>query len=132
MRLVAGVVALCACNQVLGLHGVSERDATPIDAPFACPPIGTAPRFSPLIHQYSSQNCFGLVRLSSGFAMASCETPNFLAQVSESHDDGPLEPTNLVSTPSSEFDRPRPSPDGALLLVMHVLTSGPSFPQIEQ
>jgi hypothetical protein len=54
---VAVSVALCACDNVFGLHQTQPLlfDAkyfdAPIDAPFACPPTGTVPQFSSLLHQ---------------------------------------------------------------------------------
>jgi hypothetical protein len=63
MRGLALVLVLGAgCNEVLGLSSTRAIDAgfydAQIDAPFACPPTGTTPRFSRLLHQAVVQPVF--------------------------------------------------------------------------
>ena len=71
MRLVITVLLLGACDRALGIKATQLWDATPPDAPFACPPIGTTPRFSPGIHQLP-QSCDHYVTTPGGLAMARC------------------------------------------------------------
>ena len=55
MHRVAILIGLCACNQIFSLTQTQPIDArifdVGIDAPFSCPPIGTVPQFSVLLHQ---------------------------------------------------------------------------------
>lgn len=79
MRGAVLVVAVCGCNQALGLHQTKELDAhvsffdAPTDAPFTCPPTGTAPAFSPLFHQLPITGCYDYtLSASADLAVAVC------------------------------------------------------------
>jgi hypothetical protein len=54
-RLGLAVLAVAGCNQAFGLDRTQPVDAryfdAPIDAPFACPPLGETPAFSPSFQQ---------------------------------------------------------------------------------
>jgi hypothetical protein len=68
------LVVLCACNQVLGLHGTH---LPPPDAPPACPDFGTPPQFSFVLTQIGSKFCTDYTEsASAGLAMALCLEPN--------------------------------------------------------
>jgi hypothetical protein len=61
---------LAACNQVYDL----DATVLPHDAPFACPPIGTTPQFSPMLHQAVVQRCsYYSFAQSARLAIAVCE-----------------------------------------------------------
>jgi hypothetical protein len=126
MRWCLAAVALCACNQVLGIRETKERDASisffdaPLDAPFACPPIGTAPEFSRLFHQQVLQDCNNYnISAGTGRAVADCQEP--AAQVSQ----GGVGDTTLTPIPGLGTQgtvrtyEPRISPEGDELLVHH-------------
>jgi hypothetical protein len=120
------LVALAACNQVLGLDDLHDRTA-PIDAPFACPPIGTTPVFSPIIHQSFVELCYEYARFSTGLAVGMCKvglSGAYLA--SQGMGDGPLTPI-----PGLDFvyDDPRPTPDGTLMLAVHNAGAAPTVEQ---
>ena len=128
-----GWLALSACNQTLGLHDVTLQDAIPIDAPFACVPIGTTPRFSPVIHELIDQDCDDYLQLSSGLAMGTCYfSGDADGSVSEGQGDSPLDRSSLVNMPKSTYRTPRPSPDGDLMLVTHAITTNVTFLRVEQ
>src|SRR5689334_19586163 len=76
MRRSCSVLLLVGCNQVYGLDPTRASDAAyfdaPIDAPYACPPIGTPPRFSRSFAQVVAQNCNNYTVSISGRALARC------------------------------------------------------------
>src|SRR5690349_8436389 len=89
-----GLAALCGCNQILGLsptQALPPVDAqyfdAPADAPFSCPPIGTAPHFSRVLHQIQ-QDCTDFTA-SSDWAVGYCYTDRY--QISQGPPDGPFE-----------------------------------------
>src|SRR5258708_5638643 len=68
------VLALCACNRILGLGDLDVRDPhfdALVDAQPYCPPFGTLPRFSPVLREYVDENCAGY-ETSATVAVASC------------------------------------------------------------
>jgi hypothetical protein len=68
------LLALCACNRILGLDDLGVRapyiDA-PLDAQPYCPPFGTPPRFSPVLHEVIDQRCVGY-ETSATIVVAEC------------------------------------------------------------
>lgn len=120
---VVWLAALCGCNQILGLDptvALPPADAqyfdAPSDAPFTCPPAGTLPLFSPVLHQIQ-QNCRFYSR-SADWATAECrDTPTRIAQGAP---DGPftsiggLEDVNPFS-----YENPQLSPEGDELFVRY-------------
>jgi hypothetical protein len=115
------LLALAACNQVFGLHESRERDGgqydAPLDAPFACPPIGgTPPSFSPLLHQVIVEDCRDYSISPSGRAIALCSN-----RVAEGPRDELLMPLIEISTmPGSSLFTPRLSPDGQMIIFHEV------------
>jgi hypothetical protein len=94
--------ALAACDQAFGLKqtgvvgGIDARyfDA-PADAPYVCPPIGTAPTFAPSLTEGIAQNCTSYSHSASGgadHAMAWCDA----TAVFDGPSGGPLTKTSLV------------------------------------
>ena len=79
------VLLLCGCNQVFGLQETGQLDAAffdaPADAPYACPPLGTAPRFAPQLTQFLVQRCDGYSGVTSGRAGASCKDGDGIERV---------------------------------------------------
>jgi hypothetical protein len=79
------VLLLCGCNQVFGLKETGQLDAAffdaPADAPYACPPLGTAPRFAPQLTQFLVQRCDGYSVVTSGRAVASCKDGDGIERV---------------------------------------------------
>ncbi len=124
MRL--GIVALCGglgCNQVFGISETKPVDAAPIidaqyfdapiDAPFACPPIGTPPQFSPSMHALP-QRCENY-SASSDHAVAYCHD---LARVAQGPVDGPFTTISaLVPVADISYAGPRLAPEGDRLVV---------------
>lgn len=76
MRRSASLLLLVGCNQVYGLDATRASDAAyfdaPFDAPYACPPIGTPPRFSRSFEQVVAQNCNNYTVSIAGRAFARC------------------------------------------------------------
>jgi hypothetical protein len=76
MRRSCSVLLLVGCNQVYGLDPTRASDAAyfdaPPDAPYACPPIGTPPRFSRNFEQVVVQNCNNYTVSITGRALARC------------------------------------------------------------
>jgi hypothetical protein len=121
------LVALCACNSILGLGDVRDR-AAPSDAPFACPPIGTTPQFSPVIHQSSVHvYCNSYERFASRYALGMCQTDPAYSEfvVSESFGDAALVPiTTFDGLPTTEsIAQAYVSPDGNLMVLSHTIVN---------
>ncbi len=77
MRWAVLVGALAGCNQVFALKPTSQIDAryfdAPTDAPAVCPNDGTAPVFSPTLHQVFAQDCDGYtISPAAGLGVAVC------------------------------------------------------------
>jgi len=112
----------CACNQV---HGLDQTgliyDTPPIDAPWACPAIGTMPTFSRQLHQLPGRGCRQYTfSPKTKRAVALCY-PNGVGANKESFvGEGPLddELTPALSSPEP-FENPRLTPDGQRLYVSH-------------
>jgi hypothetical protein len=118
-----GLAVLCGCNQILGLESTGALAPTdarffdaPPDAPFACPPVGTLPQFSRVLHQIQ-QDCRFYTR-SAGWATAVCrDTPRPIAQGAP---DGPFESiAELASTFPFTYENPQLAPEGDELFVRY-------------
>jgi hypothetical protein len=128
------LVALCGCNSVLGVHSTEKRDAAmpyydaPFDAPFACPPLGTAPRFTNVLRQAVFQDCTDYTTsAAAGLAVASCSNA-----ISAGPIDMPLTVIVPLST-SVQYYRPRLSPEGdAILMFVYDTTSGQHFEEFRE
>jgi hypothetical protein len=126
MRLL--VVFACGCNAILGLHDDYTRrppsDAqvfdTPADAPFTCPPLGTAPAFRPAVHPLPIVDCFDYsFSQSAGLAIANCTTTPgaIFGTVGEGAIDSAVSLAATVDDPSTyEYFQPRLAADGDELI----------------
>jgi hypothetical protein len=112
------VLALCACNRVLGLGDVGVRDAQLFDGladaqPY-CPALGDAPTFSATFHQIIDENCHYYTTSSAGLALALCA-----GEMSQGPTDAKLVlaqgfPANTISISQAN---PRISPEGDIAYV---------------
>ncbi|MDB4954788.1 MAG: hypothetical protein JWO36_2357 [Myxococcales bacterium] len=117
-----GVFVLCSCNQVFSLNATRQIDAephqffdAPVDAPFTCPPIGTAPQFSNLLHQVIPQDCSDYtISASANRALGACLSP-WGAAIAQGTVDGDL--TVIIPTDTIQRYRPRLAPEGDTMLV---------------
>jgi hypothetical protein len=116
-----GLIALCGCNQILGLsptEALPPIDAqyfdAPADAPFACPPPGTAPQFSRVLHQIQ-QDCTDFTT-GAGWAVAYCYAGGY--QISQGPPDGPFVPIDgFQQGGAQQYTEPRLVPEGDRLVV---------------
>lgn len=126
---VALLAALAGCNSIFDLRPTQQLDAAyfdaPLDAPYACPMIGSAPAFSAALHQHLLQDCAGYASAADGTVVASCVTNlggNRGVYQGESGQE--LQPAAGIPLPDAGggdgYDLPRISPDGQRLLVRHV------------
>jgi hypothetical protein len=115
------LVMLCGCNQLFALHETKQvtSDAqyfdAPVDAPFACPPIGTTPRFATNPHQLAYADCFEYqLSADAGFALVTC-----IGQISQGPPAGPFVPVaDLASDATSIRQDAWLSPEGDQLVVL--------------
>lgn len=130
MRLAAAFTFLCGCNQIFGLEptqAIPTNDApyfdAPVDAPFACPPPGSFPTFSRLLHQIP-EHCNGYESsTAAGVATAMCPA-GLVAQISLGTLDGQFSPVGTFEQVGMDrLDQPRLAPDGDLLFVRNWNTS---------
>jgi hypothetical protein len=125
-RLAVVVVIAAGCDSVFGLDPTQPltRDAqqfdAPIDAPFACAPIGSTPQFSTLVHQVFHQDCRDYAfSTSAGFAVASCQDALFATQFASGPIDHPLPLVSISLTPSdAQINRVWLAPAGDELFVL--------------
>ena len=73
----SALLALCACDRLLGLHANAPADASDaafFDGPisYTCPPIGTTPSYYTDLRQVVAQQCDRYAASSSGLALARC------------------------------------------------------------
>ncbi|NVB82701.1 MAG: hypothetical protein HOV81_30270 [Kofleriaceae bacterium] len=123
MRFVVAALLLCGCNQVFGLNPTEALPPTdaqyfdaPPDAPFTCPPAGTLPQFSPVLHQIQ-QNCRFYTR-SADWATAECrDMPTRMAQGAP---DGPFASIGgLEDDFPFTYENPQLAPEGDELFVRY-------------
>ena len=119
MRFAVVALAACGCNQVFGLEqtiGPSVYFDAPVDAPFACPPVGQTPQFSRLLHQIP-QRCSELsASLIADQAIAMCFEPTM--QIAQGTAVGPLEQIAGFETVNRiHYDAPRLMPDGDQVII---------------
>jgi hypothetical protein len=114
------LLALCACNRVLGVTDVDRTDARLFDAlpdaqPYCPTTTGVVPRFSTTLHQVIDQYCLEY-ETSASFAIAMCQSP-LGTVVSQGPLDMPLQPiTGLPAlVPNHLWQNPRISPEGDVL-----------------
>ncbi|NVB77163.1 MAG: hypothetical protein HOV81_02105 [Kofleriaceae bacterium] len=122
--------ALAGCNSIFDLRPTQQIDAAyfdaPVDAPYACPMLGTAPTFAASLHQYVLQECEGYSVAANGRAAASCGgmAAGSYRAVYVGEPDQMLQPATGIPLPSAgeadSYDLPRISPDGEKLLVRHI------------
>lgn len=113
MRRVLLVAAtLGGCNQVFGIQRTGEMPPTdaqyfdaPADAPFACPPLGTTPRFSRLLHQIP-QDCREYT-FGDGWAVAQCQLGLFQGPL-----DATLSSVDEINALGGNLRAPRLFPEG--------------------
>ena len=122
---------VCGCDQVFGLQLPHEADArlqffdAPGDAPFACPPIGSTPQFSALVHPVISQDCVEYTSSpSAALATAYCNGSAGGGSIGE----GPVDHAmiaipNLVAT-AATYLHPRLAPEGDQLFTERYGASG--------
>jgi hypothetical protein len=122
MRLQWGLLALCACNELFGIdktRAVSRTDAM-VDAPFTCPPIGTAPVFLTNPQQFVRQSCL-LYQYSSDADLAIADCSGNLSQGAIG---GPMTPiADLASSGSTIRQAAWIDPEGDQLIVQEQDTS---------
>ena len=123
------LVLLAGCNRIFGVSLVVERDAafydTHVDAPFTCPPIGTAPTFDHgHLVQVLAQTCGLYSQSEDGTrALALCDE----GRISEGAADGSLlaPAPGLEGASNISYRSPRLGPDGMTATVVR-LTADPS------
>jgi hypothetical protein len=124
-RSALALLVMVGCNDVFGLRSTVALDAqyfdAPIDAPYACPMLGTAPAFEPALHQRGLENCREYVTTRAGHGFAKCRDIATVG-IFEGPIDGPMTLAAGVPTQAGihDYDTPRPSPDGERLLVREV------------
>lgn len=104
------------CNQVLGIRHTRPLDGPPIDAPFACPQLGTmAPRFAPGVHGIPAGEC-AYYTTNGTRAVAVCGGAQ---PIYEGPIDAQLAPAVGVAGPatSQAVDHPHLTSEGDELLV---------------
>ncbi len=111
---------LCGCSSIFGLdRAVRRLDAqpsdAPVDAPYACPPIGTPPRFGTTLRPAGVGDCYDYsIGTAANVAMAMCNSaPSFGAV------DQPLLPIALSGVTGTVI-RPMLAPEGDQALVTSV------------
>jgi hypothetical protein len=119
------LVVLCACNQVLGIHGTH---LPPPDAPPACPDLGTPPQFSLELTQIGSKYCHDYTEsASAGLAMALCLEPaNVYVETGPIGGDLAIA-TGIVADQGYTNQYPRLSADGDEALVGAASADGTSL-----
>jgi hypothetical protein len=121
----AGALLVVGCNRIFGISetgSLPPADAidaayfdAPADAPFECPPIGTAPQFSRQLNQIIQQ-CVEYSLSTTGRAAGLCY--DGVSQVSEGPSDGPLMPiAGLEQDSELHIDYVRYAPEGDELFV---------------
>lgn len=113
------VLLLCGCNQIYGLKETGQQDAAffdaPADAPYACPAIGTTPRFAPQLTQFLVQRCESYSVVKSGRAVARCKDDNETDRVFVGNVGERLEPAVGVDMLGATM--PRLTQDGEHLVI---------------
>lgn len=119
------VLLVCGCNQVFGLRDTRVVDAAyfdaPVDAPFACPPSGTALHVSPIVHQLDVLLCKDFIVAGDRAAGWCADLDAGAPQIFEGPREGPLA---VAAGIGAGYSQPRLSPDGSELLVYYATTMG--------
>ena len=128
-------VAAAACNAIFGIKDTKAVDAayfdSPIDAPFACPAIGSNLEMSGVLHQEFQQNCLSYHFSLAGFAVGLCPVDRAgsgietFAIAAGTVGGGPLGPVpslpdryTSTATYYDEYQSAAPSPDGTHIYAM--------------
>jgi hypothetical protein len=122
---------LAGCNQFFELRETREVDAAyfdaPLDAPFACPPIGTPPTFGRLVYQATSGRCRQYAVSDTG-AIAVCQDS---AGSPDRISEGPVGGDLVTAMGFAAGDsNPRISPEGDVVLVTRYIPDNPTPRQI--
>jgi hypothetical protein len=131
MRRWWGLLALCACNELFGIdktHALGRIDAqyfdAMVDAPFSCPPVGTAPVFLTSPQQFVRQECL-LYQYSSDADLAIADCVGMLSQGTIG---GPLAPIGDLASSSTVFRQSAwLDPEGDQLIVQEQQSAVPAF-----
>lgn len=116
----SALVVIAGCNAVFGIRDTVAVDAQyfdgPPDAPFACPPLGTPPRFSRAFRQVVFQPCNEFTAsTTAGRALAKCFEP--ASEIEEGQIGGQLaQAPGFERGPHTTYDYPRLGPDGDLAI----------------
>jgi hypothetical protein len=125
-------VVVTACNQIFDLKPTQSVDAAheffdaPIDAPFACPPLGASPQFGSVFHQVVLQNCKDYtISAERQVAMALCDPGNgeYRYDLTQGPIDGPLAIVPGFADPAWDLQFMRLSPDGDKLFLLYYSTT---------
>src|SRR5258708_23412811 len=118
MRRVA-LLALCACDRVLGLGSVVAADAFDSHAPFfdtradvACPPIGMTPSYGLHLNEVVEQPCFFYSTSTIGTALAECFDATGNRLTATGRIDEPLSPAIGFADGTVAFETVAISPEG--------------------
>jgi hypothetical protein len=120
------LLALAGCNSIFGIertkalpHSDAQQFDGQPDAPFACPPTGTAPKFSVYFKQVVPQGDCDHYTIGGGAAVATCLTSVEVtsAHLDESQADAPMMTDVVPNVPYAML-----SPDG--LELWAVTTTG--------
>lgn len=122
------ILALVGCNQIFGVNATgmlppidAQQFDAALDAPYACPPLGTAPAFSRNYHQAVMQNCTGYsASPGADLAMSVCQLGGANEVIADGPIDGAMTASVLVSPPETPMigqPSPKIGPDGDVLLV---------------
>lgn len=113
----AAAVVASACNEFFELQSTAAQppiDAQyfdmPLDASFMCPPIGTTPRFSQLLHQPIFQTCTDYTVDINGRAIAYCNKDFY--GIAEGTLDMPMTPATGFVFGDVPLSFPRLTPEG--------------------
>jgi hypothetical protein len=112
------VLVACGCDAVFGLRATAPAVTPPDALATTCPPIGTAPQFSPFFYQVTAQNCAEYSpSADTDMAVASC-FDNATAVIEAGPIDQPLAGLTLVAVSDcTSLHHARLAPEGDHLFV---------------
>jgi len=119
------LIALAGCNTVFSLEPTTQTylDAqyfdAPVDAPFACPPLGAKPpRFANTLHQIPRNCAEYSASPSTGLATVLCQEISGY-RIEEGPLEGPFAPSaGIDAAPGLSIAHPRLAPEGDELFVV--------------
>lgn len=123
-----GLLALCACNQVLGIDRTTHPLDGRIDGPFSCPAIGQTPQYDGTPQQLVPRDCQEYtLSTASNLAVAYCFSQQG-SQVEQGAVNGDLNSVpELAPVSGISYAKPRLSPEGDQLVVIRFGTSADGF-----